>query len=217
MATIRRPEDPSGATMRSIRWRTASSPSNRPSVHPLDPPLPLHVHVVGPVHHDLGDLGVLQQELDGTEPDDLVRHLVHHAREVALRKDVALLPAGSRAPPRAPARVARCAAPSRGRARPPAAAADRGDRDAPSRPSRRLTSCRSRVSCSTFASPIDPILPSCSARHLKGNEGETRRPVGSSRAAGANTSAEPRPSSIPKPTDSRSTRGDVSCERDTAS
>ena len=35
VASTRRP---SGATMRSIRWRTASSPSNRPSSTPLDPP-----------------------------------------------------------------------------------------------------------------------------------------------------------------------------------
>lgn len=36
---------------------------------------------------DLGHLGILQQELDRTEPDDLVRNLVHHARELAPRQD----------------------------------------------------------------------------------------------------------------------------------
>ncbi len=40
----------------------------------------------------LGRLEILRQELDGTEPDDLVRYLVHDAREVALRKDVTLSP-----------------------------------------------------------------------------------------------------------------------------
>src|SRR5918995_3283486 len=46
-------------------------------------PLPLHEYVVGPVHHDLADLGILQQELDGTEADDLVRHLVDQPGEVS--------------------------------------------------------------------------------------------------------------------------------------
>jgi hypothetical protein len=40
--------------------------------HLLEPPLPLHVDVVGPVHHHLGDLGVLEQELDGSQPDDRI-------------------------------------------------------------------------------------------------------------------------------------------------
>ena len=81
VASTRRPR---GATMRSITWRTASSPSNRRSATSLDPPLPLHVDVVGAVHHHLGDLGVLEQELDRTHPDDRIRNRVHHVRERAL-------------------------------------------------------------------------------------------------------------------------------------
>src|SRR5712691_1610276 len=53
----------------------------------LDPPLPLHVDVVGPVDHDLADLGVLEQPLDGPEADDLVGDFVDHLRERPHRED----------------------------------------------------------------------------------------------------------------------------------
>src|SRR5438128_9907213 len=50
-------------------------------------PLPLHVHVVGPVHHDLADLRVLEQSLDGTEADDFIRNLIHDLADLTRRKD----------------------------------------------------------------------------------------------------------------------------------
>jgi hypothetical protein len=44
-----------------------------------------------PVVHDLGHLGILQQELDRTEPDDFIGHFVDDTRQVALRQDRAPL------------------------------------------------------------------------------------------------------------------------------
>src|SRR5262249_45969013 len=64
-----------------------SYPLKKPSFHLLDPPLPLHVDVVGPVHHDLADLRVLEQPLDWTEADDFIRDLVHDARHVTCGQD----------------------------------------------------------------------------------------------------------------------------------
>jgi hypothetical protein len=52
----------------SLRSRSAGALSRRRPT-PLDPPLPFHVDVAGTVDHDLGHLGVLEQELDGSEPD----------------------------------------------------------------------------------------------------------------------------------------------------
>src|SRR5581483_3130797 len=66
-------------------------PLKQTFLHPLEPPLPLHVDVVGPVHHDLGDVGILEQELDGSQPDDRVRDLVDDSGEGALWQDVSLL------------------------------------------------------------------------------------------------------------------------------
>jgi hypothetical protein len=40
--------------------------------HPLDPPLPLHEDVVGPVDHDLADLRVSEQALQWPEADDFI-------------------------------------------------------------------------------------------------------------------------------------------------
>jgi hypothetical protein len=50
-------------------------------------PLPLHEHVVRSVDHHLGHRRILQQELDRSEPDDIIGNLVHDPREVARRKD----------------------------------------------------------------------------------------------------------------------------------
>src|SRR6266545_4984380 len=59
--------------------------------HFLEPPLPLHVDVVGPIHHHFGDLGVLEQELDGSQPDDRIRNLVDDLRQHTPWQDVPLL------------------------------------------------------------------------------------------------------------------------------
>src|SRR6266508_418464 len=59
--------------------------------HFLEPPLPLHVDVVGPIHHHFGDLGVLEQELDGSQPDDRIRNLVDALRQYTPWQDVPLL------------------------------------------------------------------------------------------------------------------------------
>src|SRR6266545_2409535 len=59
--------------------------------HLLEPPLPLHVDVVGPIHHHFGDLGVLEQELDGSQPDDRIRNLVDDLRKHTPWQDVSLL------------------------------------------------------------------------------------------------------------------------------
>ena len=67
-------------------------PLKQPVLHPFDPPLPLHVHVVRSIDHHLGHVGVLQQELDRTEPDDLVGNLVDHARQVSLREQRSAFP-----------------------------------------------------------------------------------------------------------------------------
>ena len=56
-------------------------------VNPLDPPLPLHVHVVGPVDHDLADLRVFEQALDRPEADDFIGYMVHHLSHNARRED----------------------------------------------------------------------------------------------------------------------------------
>ena len=61
-------------------------PLKQPVLHPFDPPLPLHVYVVRSIDHHFGDLGIPQQELDRSEPDDLVGNLVDHARQVSLRE-----------------------------------------------------------------------------------------------------------------------------------
>jgi hypothetical protein len=66
-------------------------PLNKQALHLLDPPLPLHVDVVGPVHHDLADLRVPEQSLDRTEADDFVGNLIHHLREGRGREDRPLL------------------------------------------------------------------------------------------------------------------------------
>jgi len=60
-------------------------------LHLLDPPLPLHVYVVGPIDHDLADLRVPEQPLDWSEADDFVRNLIHHVRDRAGRQDRPLL------------------------------------------------------------------------------------------------------------------------------
>src|SRR6266536_5067228 len=67
-------------------------PLKQPPLHLLDPPLPLHVHVVGPVDHDLADLRVLEQSLHRPEADDFVRNLIHHLGECLRRQDRPLLP-----------------------------------------------------------------------------------------------------------------------------
>ena len=66
-------------------------PLKQPVLHPLDPPLSLHVHVVRPIDHHLGHSRVPKEELDGTEPDDLVGNLVDHASQIPLREQRAAL------------------------------------------------------------------------------------------------------------------------------
>jgi len=51
-------------------WRASEAPKN--------PPLPLYVDVVGPVHHHLGHRRLLHQELDGAEADELIGDFAHH-------------------------------------------------------------------------------------------------------------------------------------------
>src|SRR5207244_10553985 len=65
-------------------------PLKQPGLHLLDPPLPLHVDVVGPIDHDLADLRVFEQSLDRPEADDLVRDLVHDIGDLASWQDRAL-------------------------------------------------------------------------------------------------------------------------------
>ena len=135
-ATIRRPGGPGGP-------RCARSGGRRPPPPRIDRSSTLSIRPFRSTYTSSGPLtmtsvtsGSFSRNSMGPNPTTSSETSFDDAREVALRKDVALRRAGSRAPPRAPARVARCAAPSRGRARPPAAAAARGDRDAPA-PSRR--------------------------------------------------------------------------------
>ena len=104
--------------------------------------------------------------------------------------------------------VARCEARSQGRARRRVREAVHGVGVAQSRSSRRrldVAPLEGVVKHLRLAHRSDPSVVQRQAAG-EGNEGEARRPVGS-RAAGANTSAEPRLSSIPKSADSRFTRG----------
>jgi hypothetical protein len=55
-------------------------------------PLPLHVDVVGPVDHDLADLRVFEQTLDGPEADDFVGDLIDHVGDRGRRQDRSFLP-----------------------------------------------------------------------------------------------------------------------------
>ena len=66
-------------------------PLKQPVLHPFDPPLPLHVYVVRSIDHHLGHPRIPQQELDGTEPDDLVGNLVDHSCKIPLREQRAAL------------------------------------------------------------------------------------------------------------------------------
>jgi hypothetical protein len=52
---------------------------------PLDPPLPLDVHLAGGVDHHLGDPGVPQQLLDRTKADHLIRYLADQAGHLRAR------------------------------------------------------------------------------------------------------------------------------------
>ena len=77
--------------MRSIRCRMGSSPSNNPSCTlSIRPPRSTYTSS-GPLTMTSVTSGILQQELDRTEPDDFVGNLVHHAGELALRQDRAAL------------------------------------------------------------------------------------------------------------------------------
>ena len=67
-------------------------PLKQPVFHPLDPPLPLHVHVVRSIDHYLRDPWVLQEEFDRPEPDDLVGNLVDHSCQIPLREKRSAFP-----------------------------------------------------------------------------------------------------------------------------